>query len=147
MIPYDLPNPFHTTGALKDTFAVPPGHVPELHAPVLATIRRALAACRAGGSPTSVLVRGETGSGKTHLLAQLRDELKADPTTLVVGINFFGAYPGGLWRHVRKSLVTELIRVTPGATATAVHNPAASATAAFWTAPTRTQLRAPGADA
>ena len=50
MFPHDLPNPFQATGALKDTFVVPPGHVPELHAPVLATIRRAVAACRASGS-------------------------------------------------------------------------------------------------
>lgn len=109
MIDPTLPDPFHGNSALKDTTALPPGNVPELHKPALDALTRLVAAARASGGPTSLLVHGEQGSGKTHLIAQLRHDLRGDPAAVVVEVSLHGAYPGGLWRHTRKLLVRDLL--------------------------------------
>ncbi len=105
-------NPFAPNQVVKDTTAVPTGHVPELHKPTLDVIHRLIATAQATGQPTSLLAVGESGSGKTHLIAQLRHELRADPGVLVVPVMMDGAHLGGIWRHIRRELVRELLHET-----------------------------------
>lgn len=104
-----LPNPF-MVDKIKNAGVLPSGHVSDLHTPVLAAIHQTIASCWAAKVPSSVLVVGQAGSGKTHLLAQLRHELAANTSAVVVEINMHGASQGRLWRHVRQELVTNLLK-------------------------------------
>ena len=108
----DLPNPFlnHVAG---DTWQVPPWHLPELHRDVLDRCRGLLGSVRFAGEPTGLLVRGETGCGKTQLIAQFRKEM-ADAKDVVVVHIPLQTFAGGIWRHVRSRLVNELLTEAPG---------------------------------
>ncbi len=75
MNPLALPdNPFRTT-VVTDPWQPLPGDVREIHAAAFDACRRALVHVQAAGRSTSLLVFGEAGSGKTHLLARLRAHL------------------------------------------------------------------------
>jgi hypothetical protein len=110
-----LPNPF-LTQKLDHTLSVPPGDVPELHTRVLEKCRTALAQARQSNQSIGLLVVGETGSGKSHLIAQLRRPLVNDPQVVLAVIPLRGAYQGRLWRHLRERLVNELFQEYPGRT-------------------------------
>lgn len=109
-----LPNPFlnHVAG---NTWTVPPWHLPELHRDVLDCCRGLLGSVRAAGEPTGLLVRGESGSGKTQLIAQFRAEMAATKDVVVVHIPL-QTFAGGMWRHVRVKLVHELLAEAPHGT-------------------------------
>lgn len=109
MIPAALQNPFHTHKA-DDTVTLPAGDVPELHAHVLAKCYGALAQARRTNTSVGLLVVGEAGSGKSHLIAQLRSNLTGDPMAALCAIRLGKAYAGRLWRHLRERLVEELLR-------------------------------------
>jgi len=112
-IPAELKNPFHTHKA-DDTVTIPAGDVPELHAEVKTKFREALVSTRETGHSVGLLVTGEAGSGKSHLLAQLRHQLAADPLAAFAVVRLRGAHAGRLWRHLREKLVEELFRQYPG---------------------------------
>lgn len=112
MIARDVKNPFHTHMA-DDTVTLPAGDVPELHAGVLAKCQEALAQARHAGHSAGLLMVGEAGSGKSHLLARLRQHLAADPAAVLVTARMGKAYAGRLWRHLRERLVEELLRQYP----------------------------------
>lgn len=114
MLLHTLKNPFGVH-MLDDTATLPPGDVPDLHAHVLQQCHGALNLVRHTGHGAGVLVIGEAGSGKSHLIAQLRKQLAAEPHTALAAIRLGGAFAGRLWRHLRKNLVNELLRPYPDA--------------------------------
>src|SRR5262245_54596020 len=108
MIPPEIKNPFLKDNA-DDTVLLPAGHVPELHAGALARCQLALDQTRHTGHKIGLLVRGEAGRGKSHLIAQFRPHLARAPRAVRVGVRFQEAFRGRLWRHVRAWLVKELL--------------------------------------
>lgn len=109
MIPPDVNNPFHTHMA-DDTIHLPAGNVPELHQHVLQNCDDGLAQVRRSHHSCGLLVIGEAGSGKSHLIAQMRHKLATDPHAVLAAIRLGKAYAGRLWRHLRERLVEELLR-------------------------------------
>ena len=82
MIAPEVRNPFHTHKA-DDTVTLPAGDVPELHADALAKCGEALNKARHTGHSAGLLVVGEAGSGKSHMVAQLRQRFADDPKVLL----------------------------------------------------------------
>lgn len=108
-MPPELTNPFSSHKA-DDTVTIPAGHVPELHADVLAACERSLARTRQSGQGVGMFVVGEAGSGKSQLIAQWRARLAGEPGAVLVAVRMSKAYAGRLWRHLRKRLFEELLR-------------------------------------
>ena len=109
MIPRTLANPF-IKQQVGHELVPPPGNVPDLHKDVHDQCRRLIQQVRATRYGTSLLVRGEAGSGKSHLITQLRADLADDPGAFVIRIPMHKAYIGQVWRYIRKQFVEELLR-------------------------------------
>ncbi len=132
MNPLALPaNPFRTT-VVTDPWQHLPGDVREIHAAAFEACRRALVHVQAAGRSTSLLVFGEAGSGKTHLLARLRGylfenatsppcpprrgaegglerEVHAEHEAVFVAVRLQTA-ARMIWRYVRGRLVDDFLR-------------------------------------
>ncbi len=68
---------FNWTRTLNDVWAPARCHVEGLHAQVAADIGRAIAEAEAGhGNPLGIVVQGERGVGKTHLLGWTREQVQ-----------------------------------------------------------------------
>jgi hypothetical protein len=110
-------NPFRAS-IVNDPWGALETDVPSIHQSTFERCCEAIRAIRSTGNTTSMLIHGEPGSGKTHLLARLRmhiaEEAEADG-------------PGGLqeavfvsvrlqttaqmiWRHLRRCFVGDLLR-------------------------------------
>ena len=81
---------------------------------------KAIATTLAEQRTTAVLVRGEPGSGKTHIIRRLRAHLAANPDhrlreTLFVYIRLMTT-PAMIWRHLRRRITDDLLRATPDGT-------------------------------
>lgn len=113
MIQIALNNPFLTI-KLDDTVSLPPGDVPELHDRVREKCRLALVQAQQSGQSIGLMVIGEAGSGKSHLIARLRQDLAGTARAVLATISLRGAFAGKLWRHVRTVLASELLRRYPG---------------------------------
>ena len=74
MPPTELQNPFlvHQVDAAD---RLPAGDVPELHAGILARCEANIAQTRHAGQSLGLLIVGEAGSGKSHMIARLRRNL------------------------------------------------------------------------
>jgi hypothetical protein len=99
-------NPFgeHALGSpWKDT----PVDVPSINDAPFRAILQALSQMRMGGRGTSMVMTGEPGSGKTHLLSRLRKSIAADVAYIYVRCN---ASAATLWRHVRASVASDLLK-------------------------------------
>jgi Cdc6-like AAA superfamily ATPase len=77
-------------------------------------ILRALSQIRAGGSGTSIVVTGEPGSGKSHLLGRLKSRLERDEhegkgETVYVYVRC-NASASTLWRHLQHALASDLLK-------------------------------------
>ncbi|ACU38911.1 helicase HerA domain-containing protein [Actinosynnema mirum] len=70
---------FNSAVAPDDIWSPLAHHVPELHGPVAAELARAVASAarKPRSTPIGVVLRGERGVGKTHLLGWLRQEARA----------------------------------------------------------------------
>ncbi|WP_440898858.1 helicase HerA domain-containing protein [Actinosynnema sp.] len=70
---------FNSAVAPDDVWSPLAHHVPELHGPVAAELARAVASAarKPRSTPIGVVLRGERGVGKTHLLGWLRQEAQA----------------------------------------------------------------------
>ncbi len=119
----DILNPFRDT-IVSDPWRSSATDVPEIHADVFKTCCLALEEVRSKGSSSSVLIHGEAGSGKTHLLARLRLHCKGvearavdpiQPETVFVAVRLQTG-PQRLWRHLRRSFVEDLLREVDGET-------------------------------
>jgi len=115
-----LPNPFREN-IVQDAWQSPLD-IAEIHA-------AAFDACLAGidsaarGVPDSLLIYGAAGSGKTHLLARLQRHLaetaRSAPDNVLRCVFSFvrlQTNPQLLWQHVRRRLVTDLMRREQGLT-------------------------------
>ncbi len=92
--------------------------VPEIHKNAFDLCRRALEHVRARRQSTSVLLYGEAGSGKTHLLARLQAYLAglltnypAAGPTVFISVRLQTS-PQMIWRHLRNRFGEDLLRPT-----------------------------------
>jgi len=121
-IPFQ-PNPFGSS-AIGSPWAGELADVPSIHEKPFRTILDALRQMRAGGRGTSIVLIGEPGSGKTHLLGRLRNQLRQDKLngngTTIYAYLRCNASAGTLWRHLRYALASDLLRGTEGSQLNAI---------------------------
>jgi len=68
---------FNWTRTLNDVWAPAPFHVDGLHAEVSQDITRAIDEAAAGAAnPLGIVIQGERGVGKTHLLGWTREQVQ-----------------------------------------------------------------------
>lgn len=111
-----IANPFRDTVVI-DPWQRSKGDVPEIHAEAFVICRSALEMVRTSGQSTSVLLHGEAGSGKTHLLGRFRAYCSREEAhsldTLSPEVVFASVKlhtnPSRLWRYLRQSLVDDLL--------------------------------------
>ena len=108
-----IPNPFRS-GITRDAWDPDWVDVAEIHAEVSTRICTEVETIRQHGGSRGVLVFGEPGSGKTHLLNRLRN------WCLQNGALFSGfrlqCAPQTLWRHLRREFASDLLHPLPGGT-------------------------------
>jgi hypothetical protein len=108
-----IENPF-ADRVMRDAWQEPASEVTGIHDEVFASCRAGLDAARSGRSD-SLLIFGEPGSGKTHVINRLRrslDETRgADPGFGSVFVYVrLQTSPSCIWQHVRRCLATDLLR-------------------------------------
>lgn len=107
-----LANPFHDL-VVEDTWARPPADVPEFHHKAFEKFLFVHDYVRKTAKSASLLVQGSAGSGKTHLVARLRQHLHtAETTTMLVWVRL-SCTVEHLWRYIRRELVEELLHLRP----------------------------------
>ncbi|MFG0289221.1 MAG: ATP-binding protein [Rhodopirellula sp. JB044] len=114
-----LPNPF-LGGIVPDAWRGATADVPEIHGDVYARCLAAVQTVRTRQQSSSVLIHGEQGSGKTHLLARLQRRLTDaetypdldDDWQIFVYLRMRTS-SGRIWRKIRTELVTDLMRPMP----------------------------------
>ncbi len=91
--------------------------VPEIHGTTFVDCQHAVEQVRASGHSTSLLIHGEAGSGKTHLLGRLRHHLApadADRTPMEPEPVFswvrLNTSPRLIWQHLRRRFVDDILR-------------------------------------
>ncbi|MFQ3592259.1 MAG: hypothetical protein SNJ82_03600, partial [Gemmataceae bacterium] len=108
MIPSDIVNPFEVTMA-DNTMVLPKGDVPEIHEDIYRAYLSGLESARLHRHGVSVLSVGEKGSGKSHLIARLRQHLDKDPHAVLVMLPLSEGYLNRLWIPVRQHLFEGLL--------------------------------------
>ena len=104
-----MANPFRNT-IVMDPWDPNEIDVPEINKDAFNLCCEALDAVRIGRKSTSVLLHGEPGTGKTHLLSRLRAHVKGQTRLQVFVSVRLQSSPHRFWRHIRKSFVENLIR-------------------------------------
>lgn len=111
-------NPFRKT-VMSDPWETPGGDVPTIHEAEFRACLQGLESVRAVERSTAVLIHGEAGSGKTHLLSRLRSQLAPNQPTasdraeaLFVWVRLQTS-PRMIWRTVRRTLVNDWFRRLP----------------------------------
>jgi hypothetical protein len=112
MLSPDLLNPFLVHRA-DDTVTVPLGHVPDLHSAASRACLTAINQAAQVGQGLGLVMIGEAGSGKSHLLANMRQRLASVQRVAFAAIRMNNAFAGRLWRPLRSKLVDELLRPYP----------------------------------
>lgn len=112
-----VPNPFRSA-IVADPWHWDVVDVPEIHQAAFDLCRRALHYVRTERQSTSLLLYGEAGSGKTHLLARLQAYLGGlvkiygpAPPTVFVSVRLQTS-PQMIWRHLRNRFGEDLLRPT-----------------------------------
>jgi Cdc6-like AAA superfamily ATPase len=115
-----LPNPFRQR-TIDDLWQAPELDLPVLHQLPFEGCCAALAQLRAASQSSSLLLYGEPGNGKSHLLARLISSFNqanaSNDYLSGVGWTFFTInlqYVQKMtWRHLQTCMATDLLRVTP----------------------------------
>jgi hypothetical protein len=115
-----IPNPF------RSAIVADPWHwgnwdmvdVPEIHDEAFDLCRRALERTRDSHCSTSILLHGDAGSGKTHLLARLQAWLAGEltihgpaPAAIFISVRMQTS-PQMIWRHLQSRFGEDLLRPT-----------------------------------
>src|SRR5712691_5662948 len=110
-----LRNPFDSD-VVTSPEQSPPADVPEIHSDAFKLCRQTYENVVRDHSSLSVLLYGEAGCGKTHLLSRFRRWLSggmdAPPSlapAVLVAIRMETA-PSQIWRHIRRRFAEELTR-------------------------------------
>ena len=111
-IPFQ-PNPFGNS-AVGSPWTERLPDVPGINDAPFRLLVDALRQMRAGGKGTSIVISGDPGSGKTHLLGRLRTRLEQDERESKAGAAYVyvrcNASASTLWRHLRYGLVSDLLK-------------------------------------
>lgn len=105
----DLPNPF-SGAAVGTVWEAPVADVPDIHAASFEEILQVVRARIAGRHDRCLLLYGQAGAGKTHLLRRLRLELEgwAAPRIAFSWV-WMGTSPAMIWRYLRRSFASDLV--------------------------------------
>jgi hypothetical protein len=115
-----LPNPFRQR-TIADLWQMPELDSLSLHQVSFESCCSLFADLRANGQTTSMLLYGEPGNGKSHLLARMingfsqanssNDYLTAEGWTFItINLQYVSKMS---WRHLQTCLATDLLRLTP----------------------------------
>jgi hypothetical protein len=104
-------NPF-SSGIVADPWKPLDADVQDIHREAFDLCCRAVEAVRTEHRSYSVLLHGEAGSGKTHLIGRLRRRL-LEQNVIFVSIQLRTS-PQRLWRHVRQHVADDLLRACDG---------------------------------
>ncbi len=114
-----LPNPF-LGGVVPDAWRGSAADVGQIHAEVFQQCLAAVGRVREYGESSSVLIHGEQGSGKTHLLSRLQRQLTdretypdLDDVWQIFVYLRMRTSSGRIWRKIRTELVSDLMRPMP----------------------------------
>jgi hypothetical protein len=102
-----LRNPFRG-GIVADPWKPVEADVEEIHRTAFEVCRGAAEVVRTQHRSASVLLHGEAGSGKTHLIGRLRCHL-AGQNVIFISVQLRTS-PGRLWRHIRQHVADDLLR-------------------------------------
>lgn len=112
-----VPNPFRSA-IVSDPWHWDVVDVPEIHQEAFDLCRRALDYIRRNRQSTSVLLHGDAGSGKTHLLARLQAWLAGAltiygdaPPAVFISVRMQTS-PQMMWRHLQSRFGEDLLRPT-----------------------------------
>lgn len=114
MIGLNLPNPF-SDGIVTDPWTAGNDDVSTIHAGAFRHCCELIAAVRQERRSKSLLIHGEAGSGKTHLLGRLQRHLVSNTAPPAKAAAMFVAIrlqtsARMIWRYVRRKLVQDLLR-------------------------------------
>jgi hypothetical protein len=106
-----LPNPFANL-AVGSPWTDAPADVTAINSEAFRLLRRGLRQARLGTDPVSIVVTGEPGSGKTHLLSRLKRDLETEkdgekPWYVYVRCH---ASARTIWRHLQRCLAGDLLQ-------------------------------------
>lgn len=108
-------NPF-LTQVVPDPWSRAEADVPQIHQHVFELCHDLTEEVARGTGSTCLLIYGEAGSGKTHLLSRLRQHLEKYSEAVFVSVRLQTVAPR-IWRHIRRALAADLLReTTPGVT-------------------------------
>jgi hypothetical protein len=112
-----IPNPFRSA-IVSDPWQWDVVDVPEIHNEAFDLCRQGLDHVRLHRQSTSILLYGEAGSGKTHLLARLQAYLAglltdygAAPPAVFISVRLQTS-PQMIWRHLRNRFGEDMLRPT-----------------------------------
>src|SRR5688500_20194066 len=117
-LPNGLRNPFLGT-IVDDPWRAASVSVPTIHAAILERCQSAIEYVRRENKSAGVLIHGQPGSGKTHLLSRLREYAaqgqRMEQSCLDEGQCVFvsvrlSTSPKRIWRYVRQCFVDDLLR-------------------------------------
>jgi len=113
-------NPFRDI-IVANPWEATPTDVPEIHGAVFRQCLEGIEHVRRAGRSAALLIHGEAGSGKTHLLSRLRASLAPQapsatgrPECLFVWVRLQTS-PRMIWRTLRRTLVDDWFRPVAGA--------------------------------
>ena len=110
-------NPF-LTQVVADPWARAEADAPQIHQQVFDLCHDLVEEVAHGAGSTCLLIYGEAGSGKTHLLARLRDHMESHSEAVFVSVRLQTVAPR-IWRHIRRALASdqsEVISTSSGMT-------------------------------
>jgi AAA ATPase domain len=101
-------NPF-VTQVVADPWARAEADVPHINRAVFELSHDLVEETGRGSGSTCLLMYGEAGSGKTHLLSRLRAHLESHSEAVFVSVRLQTVAPR-IWRHIRRALAVDLLR-------------------------------------